>query len=233
MSAPYAHPDGRRMSQMAMPEAIVPSAGGSGEPRHRHHLAGEQDRRPRVGRPEAKGAVRLEPYGAIASDEHRQRRRARATRSRAAASRQIQKRGLSLLPCAQRGSELSRHAISTRIECEHLFVSIKGSSYSRFRQSLATGRLSVVLLAAAELPQLALEDALEVLVLMAREHDQRFDRAAARGWGRLLAERPFGTRGRPLRDRPGRAAARRSRDTAGIRATAMSVRRTPIDAGLI
>jgi hypothetical protein len=71
-------------------------------------------------------------------------------------------------------------------------VSIKGSSYSRFRQALSTGRLSVVLGAAAELPQLALEDALEVLVLMARESDPRFERAAARWVGRLLAERPLG-----------------------------------------
>jgi hypothetical protein len=71
-------------------------------------------------------------------------------------------------------------------------VAIKGSPHARFRRSLETGRLSVVLLAAAELQHLELDDALEVLVLMARERHPRFDRAAARWVGRLLAERPLG-----------------------------------------
>jgi len=76
--------------------------------------------------------------------------------------------------------------------CEHAFVSIKGSPHARFRRSLETGRLSVVLVAAAELQHLELDDALEVLVLMARERHPRFDRAATRWVGRLLAERPLG-----------------------------------------
>jgi hypothetical protein len=71
-------------------------------------------------------------------------------------------------------------------------VSIKGSPYARFRRSLETGHLPVVLNAAAELPRLELDDALEVLVLMARDGDPRFDRAATRWVGRLLAERPLG-----------------------------------------
>jgi hypothetical protein len=70
-------------------------------------------------------------------------------------------------------------------------VSIKGSPHARFRRSLETGRLSIVLMAAAEMPRLELDDALEVLVLMARDGDPRFDRAAARWVGRLLAERPL------------------------------------------
>jgi hypothetical protein len=80
----------------------------------------------------------------------------------------------------------------SRRACEHAFVSIKGSPHARFRRSLETGRLSVVLLAAAELQHLELDDALEVLVLMARERHPRFDRAATRWIGRLLAERPLG-----------------------------------------
>lgn len=76
--------------------------------------------------------------------------------------------------------------------CEHVFVSIKGSPHARFRRSLQTGRLHVVLAAAAELQHLELDDALEVLVLMARERHPRFDRAATRWVGRLLAERPLG-----------------------------------------
>jgi hypothetical protein len=75
-----------------------------------------------------------------------------------------------------------------------VFVSIKGSPYSYFRGALTRGRLEPVLLAAKELPQLSLEDALEILVLMAREHDHRFDRAAAKWIGRLLAENPIGLR---------------------------------------
>jgi hypothetical protein len=68
-------------------------------------------------------------------------------------------------------------------------VSIKGHPYARFRRAVEMGRLSVVLVEAAELDWIDLDDALEILVLMAREGDPRFDRAAARWVGRLLAER--------------------------------------------
>jgi hypothetical protein len=71
-------------------------------------------------------------------------------------------------------------------------VSIKGSPYARFQRSLQTRRLSVVLAAAAELQSIQLDDALEILILMAAEKDPRFDRAAARWVGRLLAETPIG-----------------------------------------
>lgn len=53
-----------------------------------------------------------------------------------------------------------------------------------------TGNLRVVEAAAAELPEIALEDALRVLCLLADKGDPRFDRAAARWLGRLLLERP-------------------------------------------
>jgi hypothetical protein len=72
--------------------------------------------------------------------------------------------------------------------CEHAFVSIKGSPYARFQRSLETRRLSVVLIAASELQHIQLDDALEILILMAEEHDPRFERAAARWVGRLLTE---------------------------------------------
>jgi hypothetical protein len=70
-------------------------------------------------------------------------------------------------------------------------VSIKGSPYARFRRSLETGWVAVVLTTAAELRYIELDDALEVLILMACERDPRFDRAATRWVGRLLAERPL------------------------------------------
>jgi hypothetical protein len=69
-------------------------------------------------------------------------------------------------------------------------VSIKGSPYARFKRSLETHRLPVVLDAAAELNHVRVDDALEILILMAHEQDPRFDRAAARWVGRLLSETP-------------------------------------------
>jgi hypothetical protein len=78
------------------------------------------------------------------------------------------------------------------VACEHAFVSIKGSPYERFQRSLQTRNLSVVLAAAAELHTVQLDDALEILILMAAEKDPRFDRAAARWVGRLLSETPIG-----------------------------------------
>lgn len=46
--------------------------------------------------------------------------------------------------------------------------------------------------AARELPAIALEDALRILVVMAAKRDQRFDRAAARFAARLTIERRLG-----------------------------------------
>ncbi len=74
--------------------------------------------------------------------------------------------------------------------CEHAFVSIKGGPYQRFRRALEIGRLPLVLAAAAELPRLELDDALEVLLLIADQDERRFPRAATRWLGRLALERP-------------------------------------------
>src|SRR3954447_14379737 len=71
-----------------------------------------------------------------------------------------------------------------------MFVSIKDSPYGRFRRSLEIGRLPMVLSAAAELPRLELDDALEVLALMAEQSPpERYAAAAARWCGRLAVER--------------------------------------------
>jgi hypothetical protein len=69
-------------------------------------------------------------------------------------------------------------------------VSIEGSPYAYFRRTLETRKLSIVLPAAAELPWINLDDSLEILTLMAREGDPRFDKPAARWIGRLLLETP-------------------------------------------
>jgi hypothetical protein len=76
--------------------------------------------------------------------------------------------------------------------CEHAFVSASASAYGRFHRALERQELSEALAAAAELPQVRLDDALELVILMARDRDRRFDRAAARWIGRLLVENNLG-----------------------------------------
>src|SRR4051794_16949640 len=78
--------------------------------------------------------------------------------------------------------------------CEHGFVSRHATAYAEFRRALERQDLPEVMTAAAELPQLRLDDALDVLILMARAGDRRFDRAATRWVGRLLVENAIGLR---------------------------------------
>jgi hypothetical protein len=52
-------------------------------------------------------------------------------------------------------------------------VSIEGSPYAGFRRSLETRNLKIVLPAAAELDHVPLDDALEILTLMAEAGDPR------------------------------------------------------------
>lgn len=75
-----------------------------------------------------------------------------------------------------------------------MFVTSQGSPHARFRRALTTGNLVIVEAAARELPQVALDDALAILVMLANVGDPRFDRAAARWIGRLLVETPAGLR---------------------------------------
>jgi hypothetical protein len=92
---------------------------------------------------------------------------------------------------ANSGGVSSRLGQAVAEEWEHAFGSIRGSSYARFRRSLETGRLSIVLMAAAELLRSGWRTPLRPAAI-AQEHHPRFDRAAARWVGRLLAEQPFG-----------------------------------------
>jgi hypothetical protein len=63
-----------------------------------------------------------------------------------------------------------------------------GSAYTRFRRALATGNLTLVRTAAAELPYAALPDALQVCLLL-RDGDQvLYERAAVRWTGRFALE---------------------------------------------
>jgi hypothetical protein len=71
---------------------------------------------------------------------------------------------------------------------EHTFVTSQGSAYARFRRYLDACQVDNALLAAHELPRISLSDALELCELLAREHDQRFSRAAGRWVVRFAQE---------------------------------------------
>jgi hypothetical protein len=71
-------------------------------------------------------------------------------------------------------------------------VTSDGSAYARFRRALDLGRLPLVYAAAAELPRVDLDDALEVCVLMARDAHPAFERAAVRWVARLCLEQRVG-----------------------------------------
>ncbi|MBA2349463.1 MAG: hypothetical protein H0V81_14340 [Solirubrobacterales bacterium] len=65
----------------------------------------------------------------------------------------------------------------------------QGSAYARFRRALATGNLTLIRAAAAELPQVRLDDALEVCVLLRDREPQRYEAAAVRWIARFCVER--------------------------------------------
>jgi hypothetical protein len=69
-----------------------------------------------------------------------------------------------------------------------VFVSIKGSSYARFRRALATRNLELIRDAARELPRVGLKDAAASCALLADAEPGRFERAAARWLARYCLE---------------------------------------------
>jgi hypothetical protein len=58
-------------------------------------------------------------------------------------------------------------------------VTSQGSPYARFRRALATGNLLLIRAAAAELPQISLDDALIVCVAIRDAKPERFVRTAS------------------------------------------------------
>jgi uncharacterized protein (DUF2384 family) len=81
-----------------------------------------------------------------------------------------------------------------RFTDEHTFaytggVGTAGSAYTDFQRALTTKNLLLVESAARELPQISLEDALAVLLLMAERNDARYPRAAAKWAGRVISEK--------------------------------------------
>ena len=71
-----------------------------------------------------------------------------------------------------------------------MFVSIKGRPYMWFQAALARGDLAGVRAAAAELPHVNLTDALAVCLLMSKDDDVLYERAATKWLARLALERP-------------------------------------------
>lgn len=63
-----------------------------------------------------------------------------------------------------------------------------GNAYARFRRALATGNEALVLAAARELPQIALNDALRICLVLRGADPVRYERAAVRWLGRFALE---------------------------------------------
>jgi hypothetical protein len=69
-----------------------------------------------------------------------------------------------------------------------MFVTSDGSPYARFRRALDTGNETLVITAARELPQIALDDALRICLVLRNGSPERFERAAVRWLGRFALE---------------------------------------------
>lgn len=64
-----------------------------------------------------------------------------------------------------------------------------GSPYARFQRALATGNLTLVRTAAAELPRIGVAEAAAMLLVIERADPGQYERAAIRWLGRLCLER--------------------------------------------
>ena len=86
----------------------------------------------------------------------------------------------------------------------------EGSPYARFRRALDTGNELLVLTAARELPQIALDDALRICLVLRDGDPLRYERAAVRWLGRFALE----ARAATMRDLRAAAAALEALPTA-------------------
>src|SRR3712207_7447738 len=64
-----------------------------------------------------------------------------------------------------------------------------GSPYARFQRALATGNLTLVRTAAAELPRIGVAEAAAILLVILHTEPAQYERAAVRWLGRLCLER--------------------------------------------
>jgi hypothetical protein len=67
-------------------------------------------------------------------------------------------------------------------------VTSEGSPYARFRRALETGNELLVLTTARELPQISLDDALRICLVLRDGDRSRYERAAVRWLGRFALE---------------------------------------------
>ena len=63
-----------------------------------------------------------------------------------------------------------------------------GNPYARFRRALETGNETLVVAAARELPQVSLDDALRICLVLRGSDPGRYERAAVRWLGRFALE---------------------------------------------
>jgi hypothetical protein len=71
-----------------------------------------------------------------------------------------------------------------------MFVTSDGSAYARLKRAIQSRNLAVIRLTAAELPHIALRDALGILLVIEAQDEERFESAAVRWAGRLALETP-------------------------------------------
>ena len=69
-----------------------------------------------------------------------------------------------------------------------MFLTSEGNPYARFRRALQTGNEALVIAAALELPHIALDDALEICLVLRGGDPERYERAAVRWLGRFALE---------------------------------------------
>lgn len=83
----------------------------------------------------------------------------------------------------------SAGARSIRRVGEHTFaMTSDGNPYARFRRALETGNETLVVAAARELPQVSLDDALRICLVLRGGDPVRYERAAVRWLGRFALE---------------------------------------------
>ena len=71
-----------------------------------------------------------------------------------------------------------------------MFVTSDGSPYARLRRAIQARNIAIITATAAELPYVALQDALGILLVIEDKYEERFEAAAVRWAGRLALETP-------------------------------------------
>ena len=81
-----------------------------------------------------------------------------------------------------------RTKVHSKEACEHVFVTAQPHAYVRFRRAIERRALWMAEDAARELPNLPLEDALQLVHLYAERGSPKYEKAALRWLARYLTE---------------------------------------------